>query len=139
MLRRANVVAILPQWFAAKWFGKDFHRIHHKPRSDLIQATVFRQNLEIPEPNAIVDVGECDHFIEEWLWFWMMLWHAEDLREQLLQKFQVWHLVEMRVERQQRSWAVQTIAGQLELAHGVNVFDEEFSGRSVGNVCEPNV
>lgn len=77
--------------------------------------------------------------IIEWLWFWMMFRHAENLCEKFFQQLQIWYFIESCIERQQWPWATQTIARHFQFAHCVDVFNKEFCRRSFWDVWEPHV
>uniref|UniRef100_A0A182XD14 AB hydrolase-1 domain-containing protein n=1 Tax=Anopheles quadriannulatus TaxID=34691 RepID=A0A182XD14_ANOQN len=139
MLGRALVVRVLPDRIAPERAAEDFDRIHHEPRPDLGQPAVLRQDLEVPVPDPVVQVGEGDHAIDERLALGVVVRHAEDLHQQLLDQHQVRLLGEVLAEREQRPRAAQTVAGQLHLAHGVNVLDEKLHRRSDTRIGQPHV
>ncbi|KAI3482422.1 hypothetical protein L1887_54980 [Cichorium endivia] len=102
-------------------------------------AWIRLDNLVVAEPNLVVEDGEGDDVVDKRLGLARAAGHAKHLREHLLDERPVRLLVKLLVETENRARALETVAGHLELVHGVNVLHLELGRRSIGRLGRPHV
>jgi hypothetical protein len=89
-------------------------------------------DLIVPNPDAFVQVVECEDMVKKWLRLRMTSRTAEDLHEHWFEELQMRKVIECPIERENRTRSFETVSRQLQLRHRVNWREREKSVRRDG-------
>ena len=107
--------------------------------SRLLLAGLALVDLEHPDPDLAVGHGEAHDVVDKGLDFSARLGHAEDLGEELLDDAQMGFFLKGGVEGEDGPRALEAVADEVELLHGVQVLQVHLDRGAVGRLAHPAV